>query len=258
MSGHIKLGYQAGAWGKDMDLAAAEIREAGYRYMEVFGLGRHEGNPESFFEMIKKSGVELSSVYTGVGFSSPESLKIVDQRMERGLDLLRRAGSHELVVGGCWREPEGEGEDDYKRVCAGLNKIGRQCIEQGVRLCLHPHSGTVFVTAQDMEKFFKYTDKDLVFLGPDTSHLLRGGIDPVRFFEENMERIKYVHFKDYDPETGLDYELGGGRINFPRLTKILETASYDGFAVIEHISNINSAIESARMSRQYAKEVLKI
>lgn len=252
----MKLGYQAGAWKKDMDLAAKEIREAGYGYMEIFGLGRHEGNPASFFDMLSECRMKLASIYTGIGFNSPESYTIVDQRLTRALDLLARAGSHQLVVGGCWRQQEGETEKDFQRVCEGLNTIGKRCLEAGVQLCYHPHSGTVFVSSQDMEKFFRYTDPAVVFLGPDTAHLAKGGIDPVAFFEKNVGRIKYVHFKDYDPASGSELELGQGSIDFPRLTEILRGAGYDGYVVVEHISEARTAIESARMSRRYAQEAL--
>lgn len=88
----------------------------------------------------------------------------------------------------------------------------------------------------------------VINLCPDTAHIEAGGGDPVEVMRKYIDRIKYVHLKDY--QKGEFLPLGEGHQDFEDMIKVLEDAHYDGWITIE-LDSYQDPKVGAEISRKY-------
>ncbi|MCA1201732.1 sugar phosphate isomerase/epimerase family protein [Priestia flexa] len=74
------------------------------------------------------------------------------------------------------------------------------------------------------------------------------GGDPVEVMRKYIDRIKYVHLKDY--QKGEFLPLGEGHQDFEDMIKVLEDAHYDGWITIE-LDSYQDPKVGAEISRKY-------
>lgn len=95
--------------------------------------------------------------------------------------------------------PRKEGLDIF---CRELPEVVRVAEEVGVRIALEgwpgpaPHYPTVAFTPETYRYLFRAVSSSALGLCYDPSHLVRLGIDPVRFLQEFQDRIAHCHAKD--------------------------------------------------------------
>ena len=185
----------------------------------------------------------------------------------------RRNGKTRAQLSGQVEEGDGLTEDEWKILAETLNAIGEATIDSGVRTCYHNHVGAVVETREEMEKLLELTDRDKVWLGPDTGHLLWAGVDVTQFFRDYAPLIKTVHLKDASQsvrekgiEKAWDYgkfsdggiwrELGEGDIDFKVLVEILRDQDFDGWLLCEtDVTKKDTPLESAQINRKYLHEI---
>ena len=110
-------------------------------------------------------------------------------------------------------------------------------------------------------------------MGPDTGHLLWGGVDVLDFCRKYLDSIKTIHIKDVNEavlnegaaakwtysqfaEAGIWTELGEGCIDFPALFALLDQAEFDGWVIVEtDVTQLATPLESAIASRNYLKQI---
>lgn len=161
----------------------------------------------------------------------------------------------------------------YAELARTLQAVGEATLEFGVRACFHNHGGTVIEREDEVERLLADTDPDVLFLGVDTGHLAWAGIDVVAFARRHADRIKTMHLKDVNAEVrargaaaGWDYdafekngiwtEVGSGSVDFPGLFEVLAGRDFDGWLIVEtDVTQLASAAESARVSRQYLRSL---
>jgi len=149
--------------------------------------------------------------------------------------------------------------DNHKLAVTGLQEFAPILAEFGGRLAIEgwPGPGALACTPDGYRALISEVDSPTVGINYDPSHLLRMGIDPIRFVEEFGEFVVHVHGKDTEIMTDEMYEFGteisptlgkahgfGGmhwRYTIPghgimRWTaafEILESLGYDGAVSIE-------------------------
>ena len=110
----------------------------------------------------------------------------------------------------------------------------------------------------------------------DTGHYAygAGSADVVSALDEFRDRIRYIHFKDCEPniarqarEQGWDYfdalrhgvfcELGKGCVDFPAVLRWLRDSGYEGYTLVEQdvLPGMGSPKESARRNREYLRGI---
>jgi sugar phosphate isomerase/epimerase len=72
----------------------------------------------------------------------------------------------------------------------------------------YPARGCPVVAPESYRSFFAATDSDSIGINYDPSHLIRMGIDPIRFAREFIERIYHIHGKDTEMFAENIYEAG--------------------------------------------------
>ena len=161
-------------------------------------------------------------------------------------------------------------DEEWKRMCDGLNKLGKVAKDHGFKLCFHHHMGTVIQTLEETEKMLANTDKDLVYLCFDTGHFTFAGEDPLPVLKKYVDRVGHVHLKDMrlkvvDEVKKNNYSFlkavrsgaftvpGDGDIDFKPILKVLDEANYEGWLLIEAEQDPAKAnpLKYAKIGRKY-------
>lgn len=261
----------------------AEMREAGYEGTE-YGAGFPE-DPAKLRADLAAHGLALASTFCWVDLRDerrhgPEIAKVM-----RPASLLSAMGVEELIVA-LQGSPErmalagrvpadgraGLSEREWAAVVDGLHRMAEALRPLNLRLVLHNHAGSFVETRAELDTLCRLTDAAKVGLCLDAGHLAYGGADVLETFRAHRERLHYVHVKDVDAEVlarirrerlgWLDAlrqypftELGRGSLDIKGLFAYLKESQYGGWVIVEQDTTPRAPLESARLSRQYLKEV---
>lgn len=149
--------------------------------------------------------------------------------------------------------------ENFKTVVAALQKLAPVLDKNGACIVIEgwPGPGALACTPEGYRAVFKEVPSPSMAVNFDPSHLIRMGIDPIRFLEEFVTRVKHVHGKDTEtlseglyeygheqPATfGKERGFGGmswrytipghGCFRWTRGFEILRDGGYSGFVCIE-------------------------
>ena len=290
----LPIGCATMTWTNKPDATASEadilydVAAAGY---DGIPLARNDlrSIPE-IVDVLRGHGLRLAPGYLGGRFWDVDHLEPLIDAARTLSRRLQQAGCFELFVaaGGAYRTPggslrrdlagrvgagDGLTEAEYDQFARTLDLVAKAAEEEGIRICLHNHVGSVIETRREMEALLVRTDPKHVFLGPDTGHLVWAGDDAVAFCRDYADRIIGIHLKDIDPavaecgrtkewnypafkNAGIFAELGDGCIDFSAILQTLQSAKYTGWLIVETDFTMKAtALESATISRSYLREL---
>jgi inosose dehydratase len=163
--------------------------------------------------------------------------------------------------------------EEWKRLCDGLNRLGKKAAEKGMRLTYHHHMGTGVQTAAEIDRLMENTDPELLGLLYDTGHLVFSGEDHLGILKKWAQRIGHVHLKDMRKgvhkkaakgkwsflkavKEGVFTVPGDGDIDFVPVFRALKKAKYEGWWVVEAEQDPAKAnpLEYAIKARNYIRE----
>ena len=102
--------------------------------------------------------------------------------------------------------------DDFKRLAAASNDLGRKAQQSGLRFAYHNHN-VEFVRLPDgsygYDILLKETDPATVFFEADCGWFSVAGADPVHYFQTYPGRFRMIHVKDFRPMQGHSVSLAG-------------------------------------------------
>ncbi|MED1204169.1 sugar phosphate isomerase/epimerase family protein [Heyndrickxia acidicola] len=270
----MKLGYQTNTWGgvvghpagvtsvKDLyylangstEDALKDIAEAGYTGFEIFdgNLMQYKDNKDVFLKLMKDHSLTLIGVYTGGNFIFPDILEEELMKIESVAAFASEVGAEHLVVGGGAVRTNGILESDYTALGDALNRVIEIAEKYNLIASYHPHLGTNVEAPEQLDKLMPLTRINLC---PDTAHIEAGGGDPVAVIRKYVDRIKYVHLKDY--ENGEFVPLGEGHQKFAEMVKVLEETNYDGWITVE-LDSWPEPKQGANISRKYLTQFEKV
>jgi len=270
----MKLGYQTNTWGgvfghpagvtsvKDSyyiangstEEAIKDISEAGYDGIELFdgNLMEYKDKKTEFLKLMNEFSLTLVGVYTGGNFIFPAILEEELIKIESVAALASELGAEHLVIGGGAVRANGILESDYTALGNALNKVVEIAKKYNLVASYHPHLGTNVQAPEQLDKLMPLTKINLC---PDTAHIEAGGGDPVAVIRKYVDRIKYVHFKDY--ANGDFLPLGEGHQKFDEMIEVLEEANYDGWITVE-LDSYPDPKQGAKISRHYLNQLDKV
>lgn len=267
-----------------------EMTETGYLGTELGDWGFMPTDPEELMNQLKDRGLSLVGAFVPVNFidekchhegainavkianllkdSDPENARIV---------LSDDNGKHKSRTSNAGRiRPEHSlSNSEMDRFSRGVEFVAKQILERtGLKSVFHHHCAGYIETPDEIESLMKHTDHELVSLCFDTGHYEFGGGNALQGLKRFSNRIRHVHFKDFDRkiftdilEQDLDYfeavrngvfcELGKGSIPFQSIYNELESQNYDGWIVVEQdvLPGMGSPKESALRNRKYLKSI---
>ncbi len=269
----MRIGYMTNAWGvvagsgggvtsiKDLyyistgaDKEAIEaISKAGFNYIEIFdgNIAQYEQDKSKFLDILKEYNVQVLGVYTGANFIFDEILDEELYKIDKTAALASEFGAKHLVLGGGAIRSTGIEDDDFKKLADGLDKAAEIAEKHGLIASYHPHLGTMVEKPEQLDKLMPLTKINLC---PDTGHIEAGGGNAVETVRKYVDRIKYVHLKDYSSE-GF-FPLGKGGVNFKEIFEILHNNGFDGDFTIEADGYAGSPEEAAVHSYNYLNNLL--
>jgi len=255
----IRLAAMSLSWdnpsGRGLIPFLKEVKAAGYDGVAGFAdttWDEYMDQPEKFGQWLADEGLFLASL---------------DAKTSRDLDQYRRICSfmaelecqHLVCLGGV-----GTVVDDYVALGPVLERIGEIALEFGVRAVYH--NGRTRESFSDMETVLDNSDPEKVFCMCDTGHATRDFVElpraerAARFMEKHWERLDFIEFKDWHPDTDLNTPVGEGLCGWEAVFALIKEKGYSGWITVEQngLSRGRSALECARISRQFIHDGLGI
>jgi sugar phosphate isomerase/epimerase len=154
--------------------------------------------------------------------------------------------------------PERTTIEDYKNICAALNKAGEICNKHGIRLNYHNHDFE-FTKLEDQipyDVMLKELDPKKVGMEMDIYWVVYAGMDPLAYFEKYPGRFEQWHIKDMDKDDRKkNADVGTGSIDFK---PIFEKATQSGMKnfYVEQESYKGTSLECIKPSADNLKKML--
>jgi inosose dehydratase len=228
--GRVRLGVSHLIWGFDLsrpDLLLRFLDDAaaiGYEGVLCFDttVGFWLTRPHEFRAQLEKRRLDLAGVILRPGLDFVATTRLVKWMAEVGADV--------MVISG----RDGR-QEDWDISLPILQRHGEIAAEHGVQAVYHHHTDWIAETMEQAERLLRETDPKKLGGMLDCGHATKDfvGHSAQEYFERNHDRIKYVEFKDWTPETDLGTEVGRGRCDFPAVTAALKKHGYKGWITVE-------------------------
>lgn len=240
--------------------AAKDVTEIGYTAFESVKMAMYayDLNYKEYKDMLNSYGLKAVSFYFHIPPVGQE--EILFGNLEKELEFVKAMGVDIVTLQGTNGRPEVMDDAARKANLDSMVKFATIAKKYGITTNVHPHVNTYFMYEDEVDFVMENTDPDLLSLAPDTAHIAAAGADPVKMIKKYIDRVKFIHLKDYKFGEGITSsgwvdngvpvmtcyrELGKGTIDFPAIFKILEDAGYEGPLCVEldkaPISNVISA-----------------
>jgi len=239
-------------WGYQLDpeRVLTEMRSLGLTATEFGPVGFLATEPTAKAEQLESYGMKAVGGFLPVLLHDParDPLPLVDGFIDGCL-----ASGAGVVVLAAFTGADGydvrpeRDELGWATMITNLDRIADHAESRGVIATLHPHVGTMVERQAEVERVLTGSR---VGLCVDTGHLLVGGTDPVALVEAHAARVTHVHLKDVDAtmatavlagelafgdavRAGIFRPLGDGDVDIAALVRVLESAGYQGWYVLE-------------------------
>ncbi len=288
----VKLGIAPIGWTNDdmpalggentFEQCISEMALAGFTGCEVGN--KYPKDTKVLKEALDLRGMRIASKWFS-SFLATKPYEEVEAEFIRELDYLAAVGADRINVSEQSYSVQGREElsifdnkvhfteEEWAKVCDGLNRLGKVARDRGFKLCFHHHMGTGIQTIAETERMLDNTDPELVYLCYDTGHFSFSGEDPVYILKKYPERIGHVHLKDVRAEVvkkategkwsflksvreGTFTVPGDGDVDFDAVFAELEKMGYEGWLLVEAEQDPAKAnpFKYAKMARAYIRE----
>lgn len=288
----IKLGIAPIGWTNDdmpilggentFEQCISEMALAGFTGCEVGN--KYPKDTKVLKEALDLRGMRIASKWFS-SFLATKPYEETEKEFLKELDYLEAVGANRINVSEQSHSVQGNEllsifdnkvyftENEWNKVCDGLNKLGKIATSRGFKLCFHHHMGTGIQTIEETKRLLDHTNKEDVFLCYDTGHFSFAGEDPLYILREYPERIGHVHLKDVRKEVveqategkwsflqsvreGTFTVPGDGDVDFDAVFDELEKINYEGWFLVEAEQDPEKAnpFQYAKMARAFIAE----
>jgi len=172
----------------DIRFALKEVRESGYRSVELWHVATPEYNA-SWRPFLDEAGLGCCAIH-----------ELFEEVMEDPGKTIAKAKSLDcrILAIGRSRDTVWEDSRNVSRFALEMNKLGFLCKEEGISLIYHNHN-TEFVRTDGkiaLDIFFDETDPELVGSELDVYWVQLSGANPVHWCEKLGQRLQILHLKD--------------------------------------------------------------
>ena len=209
-TGGFPIGFRRGwsDWQKDLDQVIAWARQ---EMFEVIDLGR---DGDTGAKKVMDAGLRVGSadLPEWVGMISPDAAKrrAAAARNAAYVKTCTAVGVENFFV---VMLPEDAGRDrsaNFADMVDGFGHLVADLEAAGARIVIEgwPGPGALCCTPEGYAALFKELPSPALGVNYDPSHLVRMGIDPLRFLEDFGDRVYHVHGKDTEILPERQYQLG--------------------------------------------------
>lgn len=259
-------------WGHNHIQALEEVSKLGYTGIEPwasFAL-QYEDNPEQFQAILAGYGLEITALYGGASegqkFGNLADRSSIVENNVRIARMVAKCGADILVLGPGGNREQPSTVEELQIAATTVNEIAERTYALGVKTCVHPHLWTEWQDENEVELLMSLTNPKLVYLAPDSAHLLGAGMDPAAIIRKYQARVAYVHLKDLTdksaatPDVHLPHfcELGKGSVDLHRTLEALKEIHYSGWVTLEVDESMNTPYNTMEICRDFVEQELKI
>ncbi len=210
-TGGFPVGFRLGwsDWQKDAAAVAAWAKANGFSAVDV---GR---NGDTAGKAVKDAGLRVGSVDLAEwnAMLSPDAGKR-KEAVAKNAAYVKAVGAalgpanHFTVM--LPEDPAKDRKENFKYMVESFAALAPAMEAAQARLVIEgwPGPGALCCTPEGYRSFFKEVPSKAMGVNFDPSHLIRMGIDPLRFLREFADRVGHVHGKDTDLFTEALYDLG--------------------------------------------------
>jgi sugar phosphate isomerase/epimerase len=204
--------------------------------------------PEDFLTRVRRRKLELVGVILRPGLDY-----VFTDRLAKFMAAV--GGGKIMILSG----PCGS-EGDWNVVVPALEHHGQIAARAGIRAVYHHHTAWIAETMEQTERLLADTDPKAIGAMLDCGHATKDfvGHSAEEFFRRNQERIAYVEFKDWTPETDLRTEVGRGRCNWTAVAQALRELKYQEWIVVEQNGTVRTPKTSSAESLRFIRETLEL
>ncbi len=237
----------------------AKLHEIGYRQVETAGFAG-------------KSAAEFRKLLQGVGLDCPSAhLQFTEADAAAAFADAHTLGATYATSSSLWHMmSEGKAKsapagDDFKRIAARMNELGKQAKASGLRYAYHNHNyefNRLPDGSYGYDTLLHETDPALVFFEADCGWFSVAGADPVHYLETYPHRFKMLHIKDFKPiakpstslggpERPSGIELGRGFVQYRRIFEAGKKAGIEHAFAEQEAPFEHSELESAAVDFKF-------
>ncbi len=169
-------------------------------------------------------------------------------------------------------------DQDFKKIAAGVEQLGRLAQEKGMTVAYHHHMGTGIQTLEQYSRLMDMTDPKLVKALLDTGHLSYAGENAVEGFKRFIDRTAHIHVKDV--RRAVWEQVGpkrmsyvgsviegvftvpgdGDMVDWDGVFNVIKSSDYAGWIVVEaeQDPHIYDPLEYAQKARAFIREKLGV
>ncbi|MDB5318410.1 MAG: Xylose isomerase domain protein barrel [Phycisphaerales bacterium] len=199
-------------WNKDLRALLAWAKQAGFE-----GIDLNQAAPADV-AAVRAAGLRLGSV------DLIEMGKLLANDPGQRKDLVARNVAYigELAAAGAMifftvlipGDPTKKRSENYALAVDTFGPIAQAAADAGVKIVIEgwpgpaPYFPALCCTPESYRAFIRDTNPTSVGVNYDPSHLIRLGVDPIRFLQEFVPYVHHVHAKDTQLFPDAAYELG--------------------------------------------------
>ncbi len=205
-TGGFPVGFRRGgsAWQRDLSRALSWAKE---NKLSVIDLGRSLED----VGVAEDAGFRVGSVdlLEWQGLMSQDQAKRAEA-VAKNAEYVSKCGARNYFYVALPEKPEAKRTDNFALLVESLNGLAPALEEAGGRLAIEgwPGPGALCCTPESYRAAFRECPSQSIAINYDPSHLVRMGIDPIRFLKEFVGRVAHVHGKDTEVLADDLYEYG--------------------------------------------------
>lgn len=240
-------------WGAQLPVerVLTEMVSLGLTATELGSVGYLPTDPDALTTLLERHGMQLTGGFNALVLHDDARTDEMLQQARAGADLLAAAGADTFVT--CAVSDPGDWqrvaltETEWQTMFDNIARVDEICRDRGLVQAFHPHVDSLVETAPEIARVADSTSVGFVL---ETGHMLIGGLDPLAFAVEHVDRVALVHLKDVTVElieplnrdeltlmeavqAGIFPSLGSGGAPIADVITTLEHAGYRGRYVIE-------------------------
>jgi sugar phosphate isomerase/epimerase len=208
-TGGFSIGFRRGwsDWQKDLDglIAWAKANELG-----VIDVGNHPEDAAKVAAAGLRIGTADLKSWQGFLSADPDKRKAAADDNEAYLAEVTKSGVKNLFAVMLPEDPTKPRSENFGYMVEGLNALTVILDKYDANLAIEgwPGPGALCCTPEGYRAAFKACPSKRIGVNYDPSHLIRMGIDPIRFLNEFVDRVHHVHGKDTERFPEDTYEYG--------------------------------------------------
>jgi len=209
-TGGFPIGFRrmGSEWQKDLDGLVRWAKAAGFGAIDL------GGDADAVAAKVTSAGLAVGSAdlldWRRLVSGDRSAREAAVARNSAYVEACARAGVREFFIVMLPEKPELPRRENFGYMVESLNALAPALERVGARMVIEgwPGPGALCCTPETLRATFKSCPSRAIGINYDPSHLVRMGIDHVRFVEEFGDRIYHVHGKDAELLDENLYEFG--------------------------------------------------